>query len=276
MNNNKSMWTLVVAVNNDAVLENTLLQSPDIDSNCQVLLKRGFPSAGAAYNSGLAEGTSEIVVFAHQDVYFPKGWKEDLDRSIRALEKKHSEWGVLGVFGISAGIDGKPTGHCYSTGLRRVVGEPFSKPVRARSLDELVLIVRRNSGLSFDDKLSGFHLYGTDICLSAHFAGLDCHIVPAFCIHNSNGVKYLPPAYWRCYFYMRHKWRNVLPVTTCCSLISRSLKPFAAQVISDIRLWLRGGRDVGTRSDDVVSLWNSLALTADAGKTEPSSMERYV
>jgi hypothetical protein len=271
----KPEWTLVVAVNNDWVLENTLLRSPDIDSNCQVVLKRGFRSAGAAYNSGLAEATSDLVVLAHQDVYFPEGWKENLDRSICALEAGNLEWGVLGVFGITAGAKAEPMGHCYSTGLRHLLGGAFSKPVRAKSLDELVLVVRRSSGLSFDEKLSGFHFYGTDICLRASFTGLGCYIVPAFCIHNSTGLKYLPWAYWNCYFYMRHKWWNVLPVTTCCSLISRSLRPFVAQVVSDLQQWIRGDRNIGTRCNDVVSLYSGLVAAGNVRTTEPSSVEKY-
>jgi hypothetical protein len=278
MSNDPIRWTLVAAVNNEAVLESTLLRSPDIGPSCQVVLRRGYPSAGAAYNSGLAQASSQLVVLAHQDVYLPKGWKEALDRSIAALGAMNLEWGCLGVFGIAAGAHAGPVGYCYSTGIGQVLGAPFNRPVRAQSLDELVLVVRRSSGLLFDERLPGFHLYGTDISLQASFAGLNCYIVPAFCIHNSNGLKYMPRAYWRCYLYMRHKWWSVLPLTTCCSTISRSLKPLVAQLASDIGHWLRGGAAVGTRSDDVVGLYGDLVATGkiDTHRTEESARERYV
>jgi hypothetical protein len=278
MSNYPSRWTLVVAVNNQSVLETSLLRSPDIGPNCQVVLQRGYPSAAAAYNSGLAQASADLVVLAHQDVYLPEGWKEALDRSIATLGAMKLRWGCLGVFGIAAGAHPGPTGYCYSTGIGQILGAPFNRPVRAQSLDELVLVVRRSSRLFFDERLPGFHLYGTDICLRAKFTGLNCYIVPAFCIHNSNGVKYIPWAYWRCYLYMRHKWWTVLPVTTCCSIISRSLKPFVAQLASDIGRWLRRGAAVGSRSNDVVDLYDDLVATGktDTLHTEESARERYV
>ena len=39
-------------------------------------------------------------------------------------------------------------------------------PARVATLDKLLLIVRRDSGLRFEREL-GFHLYGADICLQA-------------------------------------------------------------------------------------------------------------
>jgi glycosyltransferase involved in cell wall biosynthesis len=273
---NRSKWTLVVAANNELVLENTLLRSPDIDSRCQLLIKRGFPSAASAYNCGLSEAISEVVVLAHQDVYFPKGWKENLDRTLKWLATRDPEWGALGVFGITRSAKAEPFGHCYSTGLQRVLGAPFGNPIRAQTLDELVLVVRLSSGLRFDEKLPGFHLYGADLCLQACVARMDCYIIPAFCIHNSNGVKYLSWGYWRSYFYMRRKWWNLLPITTCCSLISRSLKPVIAQIISDAKQWMSGGRQVGARCDDVVSRYDALVTTGDVHCTQSLSAEEYV
>jgi hypothetical protein len=270
------MWTLVVAVNNEVVLKNTLLRSQDVDSKCQVLIKRGFPSAGSAYNCGLAQATSEIVVLAHQDVYFPDGWKDNLDRTLKWLAIRNPQWGALGVFGITRSPKAEPFGYCYSSGLRRVLGSPFDRPIRAQSLDELVLVVRRGSGLRFDEKLPGFHLYGTDLCLQAHAVGADCYIIPAFCIHNSNGVKYLSWDYWRSYFYMRRKWWNLLPITTCCSLISRSPKPVIAQIMSDAKQWMSGGRRVGARCDDVVSVYDALITAGEVHGTQPLSAEEYV
>jgi glycosyltransferase involved in cell wall biosynthesis len=253
-----SDWSLIVAVNNEAVLRTTLLASPDIDSHCQLIRKSGFDSAGSAYNSGLSEATSEVVVFAHQDVYLPKGWKANLSRALQALETTDPNWGVLGVFGVSRGSTTEMRGHCYSTGLNRVLGEPFDNPIEANVLDELLLVLRRSSGLRFDDRLPNFHLYGADICLRARADGMKCYIIPAFCIHNSNGVRYLPLDYWRSYAYMRRKWWSILPVNTCCSTISKSFLPLAAQVTSDVRQCLGSKRVVGTRCDDVAVLYQAV------------------
>ncbi len=268
-------WTLVVAVNDEAVLRGTLLASPDIDSHCQVIPKYGFSSAGAAYNSALAETTSDIVVFAHQDVYLPKGWFAALSRSLRALAITDPNWGVLGVFGVSRGNASDMRGHCYSTGLKRVLGDPFDAPIEAGVLDELLLVVRRGSGLKFDNGLPSFHLYATDICLQARANGMKCYIVSAFCVHNSNGVKYFTLDYWRSYIYMRRKWWGILPVKTCCSTISKSFLPMMAQVVSDIRQWLRGNRVVGTRCTDVSGLYRTVISPEEQVWTATSPMEKH-
>lgn len=254
-----SEWSLVVAVSDEAVLQTTLLASPAIDSRCQVIRKSGFDCAGSAYNSGLSEATSQIVVFAHQDVYLPEGWTASLARALQTLATSDTNWGVLGVFGVSHGVESKMRGHCYSTGLKRVLGAPFYSPIEARVLDELLLIVRRSSGLKFDDRLPAFHLYGADVCLQASAKGLKSYIIPAFCIHNSNGVRYLPLKYWQAYLYMRRKWWNSLPVLTCCSTISKSFRPIAAQVVSDVRQRLDNKRVVGSRCDDVAALHRMIA-----------------
>lgn len=253
-----SNWTLGVAANNEIVLNNTLLRSPDVSSCSQILIQRGFSSAGIAYNGALEKAKTDVVAFAHQDVYLPQGWKRDLDRTLNWLATANPNWGVLGAFGITLSPYPEPFGHCYSTGLKRELGAPFDEPREAQTLDELVLIVRLSSGLRFDEKLPGFHLYGADLCLQARQAGMGCYIIPAFCIHNSNGVKYLGRDYWRSYFYMRRKWWDVLPAVTCCSVISRSIRTPAAQCMSFAKQWVLGGAKVGTRSDDVVSLYRAL------------------
>jgi hypothetical protein len=57
---------------------------------------------------------------------------------------------------------------------------------------------------------------------------------------------------------LRRKWWQQLPITTCCSRVSRSLRPVVAQVISDSLNCISGGRRVGTRCDDVVRLYRSM------------------
>jgi len=253
-------WSLIAAVNNESVFRGTLLASPAIDSKCQVIAKRGFTSAGRAYNAALAEASNEIVVFAHQDVYLPQNWRRNLDHALGQLATTDPTWGVAGVFGITQSKVCEHRGHCYSTGLRAILGAGFSAPIEAQSLDELVLIVRRSSGLSFDDELPGFHLYGTDICLQATSKGMGSYIVPAFCIHNSTAVKYYPVDFWRAYFYLRRKWSRRLPITTCCTRITKWCLPAFKSMFRDCVDTVFRLRSVGSRVDDVAALYRSLSL----------------
>ena len=241
-------WSLITAVNDEAVLNGTLLKSPAIDGSCQVITKHGFSSAGRAYNAGIAEAKSEILVFTHQDVYLPKNWSDRLTDALNELEAVDPRWGVLGVYGISRSEKGE--GHVYSTGLARTLGQPFKGPVEAVSLDELVLIMRRSANLSFDKEFPGFHLYGTDICMEAEKRGLKNYIVPAFCIHNSNGIQYLPIPFWRSYLYLRKKWWNQLPLRSPCMTITRGCLPVLASLLRDFSYLLLRSSNVGKRCLD--------------------------
>jgi hypothetical protein len=210
-------WSLIAAVNNESVLRDNLLRSPDLAGASDIILKRGFPSAGAAYNSALGEARGDILIFAHQDVYLPPGWISRLEECVWKLSASNPAWGVLGVIGVNR--DGVVHGHVYSTGLGRAVGKSFELPVQVHSIDEMVIILRRDSGLQFDPNLPGYHLYGTDICLESWRRGFPCFVIPDFCLHNSNGIRRLPWAFWRSSLYLQSKWSDRLPLTTLCVTI---------------------------------------------------------
>ncbi len=250
-------WSLVVAVNDEQVLKSTLLASPAIDSNCEVIVRRCYRCAGAAYNSGLAEAHNDIVVFAHQDVYLPATWMRNLRETLNTLDAAGSQWGVLGCFGATQETPPRLHGYCFSTGLRRILGKPFRTLAPAQTLDELLLVVRRSSGLCFDEQLPGFHLYGADICLQAAARGLENFIIPAFCIHNANGTVRLPREFWRAYFYLRRKWRAVLPVTTCCTTITAECMPIIHRLAVELTEWLLP-REVGRRCGNIPLLYEQL------------------
>lgn len=241
-------WSLIVPVCNQQVLHSTLLRSPVIDDNCELILKRYHPSAASALNEGMRQAHGEILVLAHQDVYFPEGWTRDLAQAIERLAADDPRWGVLGPVGVTR--DGEIQGYIYSTGLGDYVGRPFSGQVETGSLDEMVLVVRRAAGLWLDEALPGFHLYGTDLCLEAERLGLKNYIVPAFCLHNSNGVARLPRAFWDGYLYLRRKWRNRLPIQTCCTRITRSCWPMVRKSARDLLHTTLGNCRVGTRQSD--------------------------
>src|SRR5262249_4672123 len=72
--------TVVAAVSDEAVLRANLLSSPCLapGSPHEVLLFRGAKSAAEALNRGLEQAKHSVVVYAHQDVYLPRGWDQRL------------------------------------------------------------------------------------------------------------------------------------------------------------------------------------------------------
>jgi hypothetical protein len=212
-------WSLISVVNDQEVLRQCLLASPDISSAREVLLERGLASAAAACNAGIEKATADLLVLVHQDVYLPKGWLGALSRAVEVLSQKDPEWGVLGVWGVGRSSEG--AGFLYCGANRKVLGHSFDGGVEVETLDEVLLVLRKSSGLRFDQRLGGFHMYGTDICLEARRRGRKCYAIAAFCVHNANEYRILPLEFWRAYLVMRRKWKAQLPIRTTCTEITR-------------------------------------------------------
>lgn len=226
--------SIVAAVNNMNVLKSNLLLSPELANGThhQLIIKHNYQSASLAYNSAIDEAENDLIIFIHQDIYLPETWFSDLERSLSYLKKNNIEWGVLGCSGCSKDAP-FGMGRVYTTGLG-VHGTHILNPEPIETLDEIVLIIRRSSGLRFDSCLPHFHLYGTDICLSAKTHGLSCYVIPAFCIHNTHQIPGLPSEYWTCYEYIKRKWRAFLPIYTTCSTISYFNKKKYRQYFSEV------------------------------------------
>jgi hypothetical protein len=182
------------------------------------MLQRGYSSAAHAYNIALETAQTDLVLFAHQDVYLPEGWFDSLERSLDLLSVTDPRWGVLGVWGITN--SGLGVGYLYCAGVMRTLGEAFDGVAEVQSLDEVLLIVRKGSGIRFDEHLPGFHLYGTDICLEARRRGMKCYAISSLCVHNTNGYDLLPLQFWRNCLFIRRKWKSLLPITTSCITIT--------------------------------------------------------
>ncbi len=205
-------YCVVAAVNNNVILDQNLADSPMLLDGMEFIARRDYSSAAVAYNSGLDATASDVIIFAHQDVYFPQPWFNQLQAGIRAIEQTDDKWGVIGVYGVTD--TGSHVGHCWSSGLGVDLGAKFSLPQRVASIDELVIILRRSSGLRFDENLPGFHLYGTDIVKTSLASGSSAYVIHAPVVHNSNPVKTLSGAYSDAYRYMQRKWKESLPVPT--------------------------------------------------------------
>lgn len=264
----------MAAVNDERLLQSSLLASPDLAAVEQVILKRGARSAAQAYNEGLAESCGEYVVFVHQDVFLPRGWLECLQRQMERLTRTDPNWGVCGAYGVTSA--GKGAGHIYSTGLGTILGGAGPGSGLVDTLDELLLVLRRRSGLRFDERLPGFHLYGSDICLEARTRGMNAYALAAFCIHNSRGIRFLPQGYWKAYFYMRRKWWDRLPVETPCLRLSRSPLPALRYVFWRVPSLLASRGRVGKPSSDPAALHEQLAVRHPLHDVNPARAERPV
>lgn len=247
---------IVSAVNDDAVFSSCLLLSPDLARCGPVVVQRGWKSASLSYNDAIDRSAADVLIFVHQDVFLPPGWLDRLNAAIAELAQRDPDWGVLGVYGMTGRGSGK--GWVYSEGLRAVLGADFTGVEPVRTLDEVLLVIRRSSGLRFDAELPGFHMYATDLCLSAERQGMQNYVIPAFAVHNSNGIRQLGPDFWESCKFIRQKWNAVLPVKAPCATVTASRWSELGQ---RFRRWLDFGlrrKPVGRRAPNGKSLYAQL------------------
>ena len=111
--------------------------------------------------------------------------------------------------------------YCAANG--KIIGERFEHPMPVQTLDEVVLILRKSSGLRFDNMLPHFHFYGTDICLEALEKGRTAYAVSAFLLHNSNKTVVFPKEFFECANHIARRWKNYLPIHTSCIEVTNSM-----------------------------------------------------
>jgi SAM-dependent methyltransferase len=210
--------TFVTCVTDAARLEANLLASPDLapGSPHEVLAYQHCPSAAEAINRGLELGKHKLCLFAHQDVYLPRGWVARFVAQLADAEKQLGPIGICGVYGVAhPGDQAVRAGRVVDR--ERLLREPTALPCRAETLDELLLAIPRPCPLRANPDL-GFHLYGADLALQARGHGLAAAVLDVPCLHNSRSVG-LPPSFGQSVQVFQQRWSSILPVATSCAVI---------------------------------------------------------
>lgn len=225
----------VCARNSDTeTLRRDLAHSPEIlKNNVGLTVLWNQPSASVAFARAMEQATADFLVFTHCDVYFPKGWFSRLAWEIERLERLDPEWAVAGFSALTS--SGELVGRIWDCSLepitRGLYGKPLTEPVPIVSTDEMAFVVRRRAGILFDQLLPEFHLYATDIILTAERQGKRSYGLDIPLIHNAKAQLRTGPDYMRCYNYMIQKWRGRLPVpTTCGALTSNPVAPIVRRL----------------------------------------------
>lgn len=249
-------WSLISATNNDAILQSCLLNSPATKAASEIILQRGFASAACAYNAAIDKAKTDILVFVHQDVYLPENWAASLQETLVRLSSTDPNWGVLGIWGIDRSFQRK--GHLYCNASGGIYGRAFEHVYPTRTLDEVLIIVRKSSGLRFDDQQPGYHLYATDICLEAESRGMRVYAISAFCFHNADTYKLLPASFWKNYLFIRRKWKSALPVVTPCISITKWCTPILLWNAFKLRQLLFKRQPLRKRVADPASVYRAM------------------
>lgn len=156
----------------------------------------------SAFNHAIQIANFELLIFVHQDVIFPENWLHSTIKQIEHVEIHDSAWGVVGIMGVRK--NGFFAGNIIDPHTKTKMG---NLPCEVAALDEVCLILRKDSNLRFDESLGGFHLYGADICLQAQQKGMKCYAIDAPLTHLSGGK--LDHSFWEMAEKLKNKWSQI-------------------------------------------------------------------
>ena len=253
MNITKRDIVVISAVNDRTILDACVRRSPDISSGAvPLIIIEGATSMTKAYNEGLSRTDRDICVLVHQDVYFPSGFFDLALTRLDELGKREPNWRVAGSYGVKS--DGTHVGRVWDVVIGKEIGEANFQPTPVVSLDELVLILRRDTPFKFDEQLPGWHLYGTDLVQSALEEGRTAFAIELPVVHNNRPISNLKASYSEPYRYTRRKWKQRLPIPT--TIIPLSYNPW--------HMWqIKAGNHVDKRPDKLMA--DSVVVARQAG-----------
>jgi hypothetical protein len=244
-------YLVVSCANSDEILRDNLLLSPDIQSGalpCRPLF--GQTSAASAYAAVVDERPADILIFVHQDIYFVEGWFDLLRQAVATLDNEAPDWAVIGSYGANAA--GQHAGYLFDVCNNRVQGRPVERPTPVAILDEIVLVVRADSGVNFDPKLPGFHMYGTQIALAAAQKGKGVYVAHLPVVHNSRSIYTLDRQFGQAWAYLSRHWAHQLPVPNLMTRVMDGRRwPLIRWRIHNRIQLLRGKRRLYPRVKDV-------------------------
>lgn len=158
---------------------------PDVEYIYLDNAKSNQYDAYSGINLFLSIARGKYIIVCHQDILLLDDDMKALDAVLADLESKDPNWAVCGNAG---GI------HPGRLALR--ISDPYGEdsrtdnyPVRVDSLDENFIVIRRDANLSLSRDLTGFHMYGADICIIADVLGWTSYVVDFHLRHLSPGTK---------------------------------------------------------------------------------------
>jgi len=217
-------FCVVVPTHREDQLHKNVSCSPGLQEvRASVLACRDADGPGAALDAALqnSQVDAEWVLLCHQDVYFPSGFGHRLNELLQAIPEPERDKTLIGCagIGVNEAADGHTPAGFVIDRLHRF-DNPGSN--RALSIDELAIVLPRRSVHRIDPSL-GWHLWATDLCLSAiceHRVFPRIARLPLF--HNSLNDYTLPASFYRSGLRLIEKYPDFGPIPTLCGLIDRT------------------------------------------------------
>lgn len=140
----------------------------------------------------LPECRGQYVIFCHDDIELVDDDYAKLKKTLEELTTLDPNWSIAGNAG---GLSGWTRDQKRFRMALRISDRSFSNtrlgklPARCESLDENFIVMRRDNPVTGSVDLSGFHLFGTDLCLRAELAGQSSYVIDFHLFHHGKGAK---------------------------------------------------------------------------------------
>lgn len=174
--------------------------------------------AYAGLNRALSTARGRHVILCHQDVRMIPGGDDRaaLEARLDELSERDADWALVGnAGGVAPGRLAVRISDPHGAG--RHVGD---LPAVVTTLDENFIVVRYAANLGLSRDLTGFHFYGSDLCLSAATLGWRAYVIDFHIEHLSPGHR--SPDFEAGREAFRAKWSNAFRprwLQTTCALL---------------------------------------------------------
>jgi len=218
--NKPEPMTFIVPVNNQRQLRDNFLSSPifEDDHPHQLILLENESSAADAIDKGIKKSVNELIIYAHQDVYFPLGWDSLFIERVAQAKNIFSDAAMFGVYGASY-KNGKNIHAGTVLDRHRYLDAKTPLPAKVDSVDELAFGFFKSEFPGTDCSL-GYHLYAADIACRYKDKKMSTIVVDALCFHNSAGGFSLPDNFYNSLSHIKNNWKKYFPMATCCITIT--------------------------------------------------------
>jgi len=212
-------FDVVVPTTRDRQLRLNVEASPGLkEVGARILSCRDARNPAEALEASLPECDADWVLLCHQDVYFPRGFGARLNAVLAAVPAEERERTLIGFVGM--GVNSQT--HGYEPAgfvIDRLEAADHPGSEQAMSIDELAIVISRRSIHRIDPAI-GWHLWATDLCLTAicqHQVFPRIVRLPLF--HNSVTDYELPGDFVHAAARLAAKYPAFQAIPTLCTLI---------------------------------------------------------
>lgn len=136
-----------------------------------------------AFNLFLRQAKGKYIIICHQDILINEDDISDLRNRLKELDLKDPNWAICSNSGAAG-----PNHIVYHISYpEKGLMSKGRFPLKVAAIDENFILVKNNALLKVSNDLSGFHLYGTDLCLQAALNGFSAYAIAFNLTHKSFG-----------------------------------------------------------------------------------------